>query len=394
MSDTLSAEQESFIDTKASYEFWTFTAATFLTFLTATQALFLSSILQSRGISPLGIGAVAGSYGIGVIVTSLGIQSLIRTIGLIQAARLGIALTGMGYGSLALTLDHELGMMLSRFIQGAGFGVFLTPAIAYARSRLGPGRFLQLLGVYTGSIPLPQALGPAYAEWQYKVLPGPGLFLVGLVPIVAALILTLPLRSIQASGQPAKKIGIIDTLRVPSVIWPLAAITIVGILFGFETAFTAPVLTNKSIPVFYFFSTVSAAMFASQLFVLRYIKDYSEKTVIALSFALLSFSFAIVHFGDAPAVMLLAGAAFGLGYSVVFPVLNAAVTRPFPPDERTGPLAVFNLFYNSGMIVTPYLVGATVQKSQYGSILLGMAVIAGVAALAAFLFKGFGEAKR
>lgn len=393
MTDALLPERGAFIDSRATYEFWTFTAATFLTFLTATQALYLSSILQSRGLSPLGIGAVAGSYGIGVIIASLGIQPLLTRIGLLPSVRLGIVLTGVGYGSLALTLDHQFGMMFSRLIQGAGFGVFLTPAIAYARSRLGSSRFLQFLGIYTSSIPLPQAVGPGFAEWQYSISPGPRVFVIGLIPIAVAFLLTFLQRDVERTDQGQKRLSIVAALQKPKAIWPLVAITIVGVLFGFETAFTAPVLSSKAIPVGFFFSAVSAAMFTSQLFILRQVNDHSEKSAIVSSFLFMSASFAVVHFAGTPAAMLIAGALFGFGYSVVFPVLNAAMTRPFQADERTAALAAFNLFYNCGMIVTPYLVGLTVQKSQYGSILLALAVISMLAALAALIAaKGSQEA--
>lgn len=380
MTNANASDDAAYIDVASKREFWIFTLATFLAFFTNTQAAYLSVLLQRAGLSTHDIGIVLAAYGAGVLVFSFLSGAIANKLGVLLSVRVGLTAIALGYASHEITFGNETGMIVSRFVQGAGFGIFLAPAMSYAKSRLGKQKFIYLFGVYASMVPLPQAFGPALAELYATLYGTNGLFTVGSIPIVLALLLTIPLRSLALLSGAAAPLSFLQVARSPAIRIPLFAIAVVGVMFGFITSFMALVLTQKAIPIAAFFSTFSIAMFASRFLLLRRIDRYSRQFVVASGLLLMGLSYSGVAIADGSVIAIAAGILFGLGYSVAYPLLSTWATEGFDAAARTTPLAVFNTVFNAGILLTPYLVGLFVEGVGYGRLLALFSVAAVITA--------------
>src|SRR5262249_5107671 len=152
------------------------------------------------------------------------------------------------------------GAAASRFLVGAGFGLFFPGGLVYVRSLIPGPNPVFMLGIYTTMITLPNFFGPGIAEIIYRTSCVRPLLLAFTLPHILSPLLmrflphsTKPIRS-------SKLLGYVAILRTKSILVPNSAITIVGLLWGFMLSFMALYLETVNVLATVFLSGATLSM--------------------------------------------------------------------------------------------------------------------------------------
>ncbi|HRE16884.1 MAG TPA: MFS transporter [Rhodocyclaceae bacterium] len=362
-----------FSSRKDATEFWLLCLATFLCFTTLSQTALLSVVLADYGVPIQSIGLILSSYGVSVIAFSLASGPLANRLGMLGTLRLGMMLLIMAHLSYHFSIDSIIGAALSRLLQGAGFGLFLAAAMAFATSKLTSSRIVHLLGIYASMVQLPNALGPPIAQWYLKNYGHQHFFLVGAAPALLALILTLRMTDSEARTDARSRTSLLQAIRHPGLRRPLAAIFIVGTMLGLVSSYMAPILISKQIALACFFTVFPVTAFLSRFFLLAWIQAWPRHKTLGWGFAMMAMAYALITTIDHPIIIAATAVLFGLGSSVSYPILSAWVSEQFTHGNKASPIAVFNTLFNFGLFLTPLCGGYLIALGGYNFALLVLA---------------------
>lgn len=355
-------------------DFWLLCLTTFLCFLSLSQTALLSVVLAQHAIPTESIGVVLASYGITVILCALAAGPLGNRIGALHTLRLGLAILLSAHVSYHFSTEWVWAAIGSRLLQGVGFGLFLSSAMAYATSKLSPTRMVYLLGIYASMVQLPNAFGPPLAEIFLDHFGNTYFFLVGALPVFIALPISWKLQRTGSSKtrQHAGN-GLADTLRHKGIHLPLIAILVVGALLGLISSYMAPLLIDKHVPIACFFTAYPITAFVSRFFFLGWMERWSRRNILIMGFGCMALSYALLATTSNAWIVTALAIVFGLGSSVSYPTLSAWVSDQFPPHGKTMPLAIFNTAFNLGLVLTPFCAGYLIAHHGYDLPLLLLA---------------------
>jgi MFS family permease len=384
-----------FVDARARVEYLRMGIATFLIFFLNAQSTMLAVVLQSHGVSLHDIGVLLGVFAIPVVLSTFLSGPLMARIGALATARWGMAVMTVGFVSFALTAASFWPAFASRMVQGAGYGLVLAPVMTYAQGRLTQERFVYLLGVFSTMAPLAQAFGPSWAEFLFRTFGDRTLFLASAVPAVVGITLTFGLRPL-ARPSTAQGAGFGAALRRDRIL-PLVTIFVSGSLFSYLAAYMAPTLAGKGIPIGWFFTASTAAMFAARFLGFRVIEALDRRFVISGGLALMACGLLLVSAAARPLAVSAGGVTFGFGYSVVYPLVSAWMSEGLAASERSGSQAIFNAVFSIGLMGMPFPVTYIIAASGYGAAMQSLAVLglamAAVLTASRFVRPGAFEAK-
>jgi MFS family permease len=286
--------------------------------------------------------------------------------------RFGGFMVMLGLASFAVTQDDFVGSVISRCLQGVGFGLFMAPAMAYVTTRLTPERFIHYFGIAAAMAPLPQALGPLGAEWVLAHYGPVALFILGAVPALLALPLLWALRSAEKTektGSYAK------TLMSPRVRLPLVGVVVFGAMFGFVTAFMAAILTSREISVASFFTSYTLVLFGTRFGFLGLVERIDRRIVVGGGLTLLGIAMALLSVASSVPAVVVAGVIFGLGHSTGYPVISAWICEGVAPADRATPMAIFNAAFSVGISGSPLVTSWFVVAVGYPLVMQGLAAL-------------------
>jgi MFS family permease len=372
-----------FRDHAAGVEFWLLSLATFLCFTTVSQTALLARVMESRGLPLAQIGVVLSAYGAAVIVFMLAAAPIAARLGNLPTLRLGILLLVAGHLSYQLSIGAYAGAVVSRVVQGTGYGLFMPTAMTFAKSKLSKERFVYLFGIYASMVPLPNAVGPPLAEAYLNSFGEHLFFVVGAVPGVVAGLLTLALSDASAEGERGQ-LPLRRTALLPSLRRPLAAILVVGAIYGIIPSYMASVLKERAVPLGFFFTSFTITLFAARFTVVRYFESWARRRVVAAGLGAMATSYLVVAYSAGALPVTFAGILFGLGYSVAYPVLSVWVAEQFDPQQRTTPIALFNAMFAAGILLTPWFGTYVIAVVGYRGLLEALSC-AGVLMMASLL---------
>ncbi len=372
-----------FRDSRAEVEFWVLAAATFLCFTTVSQTALLARVMESDGMPLRQIGIVLSAYGAAVVVFMLAAAPIAARLGNIGTLRIGVALLVLAHLSYELTITSFPAAVLSRLVQGGGYGLFMPTAMTFAKSKLGKERFVYLFGIYASMVPLPNAVGPPLAEAYLAAFGERFFFIVGAVPGLLAAMLILALRADRSAAERGQ-LPLLRTVMLPGLRQPLVAIMTVGAIYGLIPSYMALFLARKSIPIGFFFTSFTVVLFAARFTLVGYLETWPRQRVVALGLLAMAASYLIIAYAGTAPPVLVAGIAFGLGYSVAYPVLSVWVAEQFEPHQRTTPIALFNATFSLGILLTPWFGTYLLAFLGYGG-LLEVLSFAGLLVMASLL---------
>ncbi len=377
---SVETRQPDYIDDVARKEFIRVGLGVFLVSFMNAHATLFSIVFARNGHDLHAIGVILSAVAIPVIFFALISSEFSARIGVLPTLRLAMLLTIVGFASFYFTRASFGGAIVSRFVQGAGQGLFLSAAITYGQSRLTPARLLFLLGVFSAMMPLSQALGPPVGEWTLARFGENAMIALAVIPGLVGLALTFGVRPIPSPP----RTGGLDLVAswTNRLIAPLTAVATAGALFGFAVAYLAPALEARHIPIAAFFTASTLTMFATRFLGLRRVEAVDRRLLVASGLALEAIGYlAVSGAGSRAWVVAIGGVLFGFGHSMIYPVLAVWVTDGVDAARRAGPQAWLNAFFNLGIYATPLPETWLVAAYGYEAAMVSLSVLAGAVAL-------------
>ena len=360
-----------FVDEKARSEFVRLAAIIFLTAMTNQQAVILAVVWQEAGFSHADIGILLGVYGVPLVLASLFSGAVANRFGLLNTVRLGAILTTFGLLSLYATHSSFAGSFASRILQGAGFALFHAPVMTYGTTRLTQDRFIQLFGLLSAMAPLPYAFGPVVAEYLFHTFGPHAFFLAGSVPGLVALPLLWTLRPIEKA---APEVGGMRSLFATGrIVLPMIAACVFGAMFGFVSAFMAPVMLERGLSIGGFFTSFTLSIFVVRLGLLGPLETIDRRLVVAGGGIVLGLGLTLAALATNLPMAIAAGAVFGLGHSIGFPVLSAWICDGVPPEARATPLALFNATFFAAIYLVALPASLAIARFGYPPVMIATA---------------------
>jgi MFS family permease len=365
------AYAEGFVDARAKTEFYLFGAAVFLISFLYSHGALLAVIFTHEGFDLHSVGLLLSLYVFPVLLTSFSIGVIAGRIGVLATMRLATVLIIIGFASLYFTVDNFYGALASRIVQGLGQGMFLGSILSYAQSRLSPRRFIYLISVFSTMAPLSQAFAPPFGAFILNLWGPKTMFVIATIPALVGLVLTFRVRPL-ARAVTTRGLDFGKALRRDRIA-PLCAAFINGTMFGFVMAYLSSVLEAKALPLAAFFIASTAAMLASRVLAMRRMEAVDRHFLVSGGFVLEAASFVAVARAGESWLVVFAGVLFGLGYSVVYPILSVWMSDGLAPSERVGPQGLLNAIFSFGMFAMPLPLTYLIAAVGYNATLLYLA---------------------
>ncbi|MDB5593225.1 MAG: Major facilitator superfamily 1 [Hyphomicrobiales bacterium] len=356
------ARAAGFIDARGRREFIRFGIAGLLASLLNAHMALLSIVFARAGHSLHTIGLLLSLFAVPVLVMTVVAGPVSSRLGALWTARLAIVLMILGFGSLALTSDSFGLALLSRLVHGLGFGLYLPALMTYGQSRLNQVRFLGLVITFSSLIPFSYALGPAMGEFVLERYGVTTFFLAALAPALAGLALTIGLRPLRKPK--SQGLDFSAALRRTFAL-PLCALFAGGLLHGYSLAFLPPDLQLRGVALAIFFipSTIATALSRVGGSVLHRLHP---RVLVAGGLSLMGFGLVLLAVAGALIPVVIVGAvAFGLGSSVLYPVVSAWISQGLDPARRAGPQAVITAIFYAGLYGMPFPLSFVVASGGY-----------------------------
>ena len=376
------AQQAGFIDAKGRREFIRFAFACLFASLLNAHVALLTVVFMQAGHSLQTAGLLYSLFVIPVLVVNLLAGAVAARIGGLATTRVAMSLMIIGFGSLALTAGDFWGALVSRVVHGLGFGLYLPSIMTYGQSRLNQARFVALVIIFTSVIPFSYAFGPAMGELTLAQFGPTGFFLIGTAPALLGLIMTIGLRPL--ARPQARGLDLSGALQ-PHFILPLLGLFTCGLLHAYSMAFLPPDLVERGVALALFFipSTIATGLTRVSG---NFFQRFQPRALVACGVSLMAFGLAVLAMTSAVVPVIAGAVAFGLGSSVIYPVVSAWLSQGIAPERRAGSQAVGAACFYLGLYGTPFPLAFVVAPAGYlaTSIMLGLFACAVAVTLACF----------
>jgi len=362
-----------FIDRRGRTEFFIACIVGFLFSFTNNYSSLLAIVFERSGHSLTDTGLLLGLFAVPAILSALLSSAACARYGVLPTVRMAIFLTMIGMGSFALTRDNFWLALISRLVQGAGVGMFLPAAMVYSQSRINRKRFVYFVTVFSAAIPL-AAVAPPIGAWTLERFGYVALFMEAAAPSAIAILLTYGLR---AAARPGNAGGLnLGAGLQARLQLPYATIAIGGMLYGYSTSYLAADLHERAIALTAFFIPSSIALVAMRFAAMRVLAAVALPMLVVASLVIYGLGFALIAFAGAAPTMILGAVAYGVGNSIMLPVVAAWVVEGIEPEERSGPQAVNISAFYLGLYATPYPIAHLIDAVGYVTTEWILAVIA------------------
>jgi MFS family permease len=351
-------------------------ASTFLVFLSHSMLAYLAVILRDLGVGETGIGIVISAPLVPILPGMFLSGHLIERFGPLRVVRAGFFMVLLAHLSLQFTITGVTGVYLSRAFHGFGYGIFMPAGMTYVKGKLRPEKMVHPFGIYSSTILLPHIVGPWFMENLYAGIGLSSLFLVTAIPSLLGNVLV---RFARMGAEPEKgedRIGYGRLFRMASLRPPLLAIFTVGLVYGIVPTLMALYLKLYSIPMIYYFTPFTAALFTGRFIVIRLLESLPKRTLVTAGFVLIGMSHLWFIINRTPAAAILAAIIIGIGYSLEYPSLSVWISAMFEPKDRGKPVAMFNMVFDSGIFITALLGGWVMEQFSPGTYLVLLIALA------------------
>lgn len=318
----------------------------------------LSLILQRKGLDARWIGLVIASNVVGAIIGSIVSGKLAVRYGPLKVVIAAILCASAALVSFEWTASHEYAALVSRVVQGFGFGMFLAAGIAYVNSKVStPAEIRTVSGMFSVMAIAPYFFAQFVGQWYLDTYGPAWIFTIFTAPIVLALGVTFYLLPREAMKARPKGGSYLSVLKRPQVYPPYLCMMMNGVLFGLGASFIPIMLHASDILIGWYFTPYAVIAVLGRYFILprQYIKDTSDEVVLAFGMAYLGVGCLIPIFDLSTVSMAISGALYGLAYVFIGPTVIANVTMRFEPPERPIPNALVQTWFQAGAFIAPIL---------------------------------------
>jgi MFS family permease len=300
-----------------------------------------------------------------------------------------LAVAGLGL----IFVKHIWLLLVLRALQGVGYSITTTIAMALAADTLPADQIGAGIGYFGLTTVIGQMAGPAMAlaiqeRWGYPVM-----LAVSLLLRLAALALTFTLPEnaarprLRASGRPRLSLWSIVERRS---LLPAG----VGMLFStLNSAISAFLVVHAEayqIPGAGMFFTVSTlTMFLARSLCSRLTDRRSLASTALFSGCLCIATMLLLGLGRSQTTLLLAGAVFGVGYGTLLPVTQARSVQLAPPERRSLGSSTYYIGIDIGFSLSNLVCGRLVDCVGSGPMYL-LLILPALGAMSLALWKGRG----
>jgi len=292
------------------------------------------------------------------------------------------------------------GILIIRLLQGVGFSASSTAGSTMSADLVPSSRLTEGIGYYTLANTVGMALGPDLglnilqhnAHWLF----GAGV-LAGMISLVIGLFMNYEKKrcmSQQVSGpipetnrnaaEPAAKVARLSLTRrklfEKTVLAPSLVILFSIMPYGAIMAYIASYGIDRGVGnIGLYFTVYALSLFVVRLMVGRLSDRHGVTMVIIPGFILMFAGLVVLFWAVNLAVFLLSAVLFGLGFGVVFPLLQS-VGYMFCPDDRRG-VASATLFTTSDLAygLGAVVLGFGIKYIGYATAFAGLSVFMVVA---------------
>lgn len=371
------AQQAGFIDAKGRREFIRFAFACLFASLLNAHVALLTVVFIQAGHSLKTAGLLYSLFVIPVLIVNLLAGAVAARIGGLATTRLAMSLMIVGFGSLALTAGDFWGALVSRVIHGLGFGLYLPSIMTYGQSRLNQARFVALVIIFTSVIPFSYAFGPAMGEFTLAQFGPTGFFLGGTAPALLGLLMTIGLRPL---ARPDTKGFDLSGALQPHFVLPLLGLFTCGVLHAYSMAFLPPDLVERGVALALFFipSTIATGLTRVSG---SFFQRFQPRALVACGVSLMAFGLSVLALTSDVLPVIGGALAFGLGSSVIYPVVSAWLSQGIAPERRAGAQAVGAACFYLGLYGSPFPVAFLVEPAGYQATSLTLGLLAVIVAV-------------
>lgn len=373
---------DGFIDARAKTEYWLIAGAAFLVSFMSAHVTVFSLVFDRAGYDLASTGLLLSLYVFPILLMNLLSGAIAARLGILATCRLSVLLLLSGFFPLQFAIHDFWAVVACRMVQGMGHGLYVGAFTTYAQSRLTPKYFVYWLSIFATTMPLSQAFGPPFGLF---VLDHSGLnlfFTLAAIPALIGLLLTLRLRPLPRY-RGSRGLGLALSLRRDRIV-PLAAIFVNGTMFGFTTSYLAAVLQARGLPLAAFFIASTTTLLAGRTMLVKRVQGLDRRTLIGLGFLFEGLSFSVMTNAHVWWLISVGGILFGIGYSVVYPLISAWMSEGIEPNARAGPQGLMNMVLSFGIFFMPYPVTSIIQGFGYKGAMGTLAALALAAAAVLF----------
>lgn len=341
-----------FIDARARREFGAMLIATFLFSVTHNYSALLAIVFEDSGHSLQATGMLLSLFALPAIAGALLSSASCARFGTLVTARWAIGLTCIGMASFALTRESFMLALASRFVQGLGVGAMVPAGMVYIQSRLNRTRFVYLVTFYSAVVPLAAAFAPPIGEWTLARFGETALFIEAGIPAGIGVALLFGMRDAPRPRE-TRGLALSGGFRA-RLILPYIIVLAGGGLYGFSVNYLAADLQQRAIALAAFFIPSSVALIAIRFVGMRALAALSPRLLIMLSLSSYALGYLLIVIAPGALVMAVGGIFFGLGNSIMFPVISAWIGEGLSPEERPAPQAVATASFYVGIYALPW----------------------------------------
>jgi MFS family permease len=373
---------DGFIDARAKTEFWRMAAAAVLVSFMSAHVTVFSLVFARAGYDLNSIGLLLSLYAFPILLMSFLSGAVAARLGVLNTCRLSVVLGLAGFFPLQFALNDFWAVLACRMVQGLGYGLYVGAFTTYAQSRLTPKRFIYFLSIFATAMPLSQAFAPPFGVFVLDHW-GPNMFFtLATLPALIGLMLTFLMRPLPLY-KGARGLGLALSLKRDRIV-PLGAIFVNGTMFGFTTSYLAAALQARGLPLAAFFIASTTTLLAGRTMIVKRVAGLDRRALIGLGFLFEGVSFSVMTAAHVWWLISLGGIFFGIGYSVVYPLISAWMSEGIEPNARAGPQGLMNMVLSLGIFLMPYPVTLIIQGFGYTGALGSLAALALTAALVLF----------
>ncbi|CAM3064361.1 MFS transporter [Lactococcus hircilactis] len=337
----------------------------------ALNQLHQSTVISLSLSSIFVIGALIGRVWTGIMVTKLGMKRLLYIGGLI------FLILTFGY---YFTTNIPL-LFLIRVIQGAGFGIGATASGTIAGHVVPASRRGEGIGYYALSVTLAAAVGPALSIQIYSSFGFKTLLTLALALLILTFIMIFFVRVKEFSAEEREHALAHQPKGIDKYIEKSALpISIIAFLAGFiDSAILTgmgPFSMDLHVPAAgsLFFTMYAILIFISRPFTGRIFDSKGDNWVFHPTFLFFAVAMLLVgvagyfHPTSGFLMLLVAGAAFGLGYGGVAPFGQAVAIREAGKERIGVATSTFFGFLDLGVGGGPIVLGAIIPLLGHGMV--------------------------
>ncbi|MCG1012856.1 MFS transporter [Tepidanaerobacter sp. GT38] len=300
------------------------------------------------GFDNLTIGTVMGLFSISSMIARPVGGAMINTYGSKKVMFISIILFFLT--PLLIKMPYAiLGLSLTLLIYGFTVGTFTVASANFTAEIASSENLTRFMGYNSISFIIAKGLSPALGTKLMEKSGFNAAVLSTLMVAIIAMVLLFFLSEVKTTKQSQTTSNFIKVLLNRSVYLPTIILFCGMVTFGAISAMLPLFAVAKGITgTEYFFIINTAVVVATRLFIGKWSNRYLEE-LIAIALAVLTLSFISMSFVDSFPKLVVAAMIYGVGFALLFPLMNSLLVINIYDVSRSMALGVFTAAFDLGV---------------------------------------------